>query len=136
MLGTFGISAPLERWSEAEIALVRGHVDWYKQRVQPLIQHGDEWFLTDPPPHDGNGEWASILYTSKDSATGVLFAFRLAHGDPSRDLALPGLDPDATYVVSSFEGSTEQRTGRALAAGFTVNAEEPFRSVLISLERR
>jgi alpha-galactosidase len=42
MLGTFGISAPVEKWSEDEITLVQSHVAWYKQRVRPLLHEGEQ----------------------------------------------------------------------------------------------
>jgi alpha-galactosidase len=135
MLGTFGISAPLDRWSADDLALVRRHVDWYKRHVQPLVQTGDEYFLTAPPPLDGNGDWAAIWYAAKDGGTGVLFAFHLAHGEPDRTFALPGLDPNATYCITPFDGDPDHRSGSDLAAGITVSADEPFRSVLIAVER-
>ena len=135
MLGTFGISAPLDRWSDDDFTLVRRHVDWYRRHVQPLVQHGDEYFLTVPPPLNGNGDWAAIWYAAKDAGTGVLFAFRLAHGETSHTFALPGLDPTATYRVTPFDRDPEHRSGSDLATGITVSASEPFRSVLIAVER-
>ncbi|MEA2594797.1 MAG: alpha-galactosidase, partial [Thermomicrobiales bacterium] len=135
MLGTFGISAPLDRWSSDDLAVVRRHVDWYKRHVQPLLQTGDEYFLTDPPPLDGNGDWAAIWYAAKDADRGALFAFRLGRGGAEQSFALPGLDPAATYRVTPFDGAAEQQTGKELFAGLTIAAAEPYRSVLIAAER-
>jgi alpha-galactosidase len=135
MLGTFGISAPVERWSEAEVAHVREHVIWYKQLVQPLIQTGDHFLLTGPPPLDGNGDWAAVWYVGKDAEKGVLFAFRLASGIGERTFALPGLDPSRRYAVTPFGGERVERSGEELAAGLMVTADERFRSALVAVER-
>jgi alpha-galactosidase len=135
MLGTFGISAPLEKWTPDDLTLVRQHVEWYKHFVQPLIQYGDEFFLTSPPPPDGSGTWAAISYAAKSADRAVLFAFRLASGAPETTLSIPGLDPTATYRLTTFEGDIQQHTGQNLANGITVTADEPFRSVLIAFER-
>lgn len=135
MLGAFGVSAPVERWSPDEIALVREHVAWYKRRVQPLIQAGDEYQLTPPPPVDGNGDWAAIWYAAKEAGRGVLLAFRLAGTESTRTFPLPGLDPDARYLVTPFDGKPEHRLGRELAVGLTVAVDESYRSALIAVER-
>lgn len=135
MLGTFGISAPVENWSEDEVALVRDHIAWYKRRVQPLIQHGDEYLLTDPPPVDGNGDWAAIWFAGKEKERGALLAFRLIGEQAVRTFALPGLDPAARYRVLRFGGEAEERSGQELAAGLVVTAAEPYRSMLIAVER-
>jgi hypothetical protein len=91
--------------------------------------------LTDAPPADGNGDWAAIAYTSKSADRAVLYAFRLQHGDLERTFAIPGLDLNAHYRITSFEGATQELSGRALASGFQVSANEPFRALLFSMER-
>jgi alpha-galactosidase len=135
MLGAFGISAPVERWSAEEVALVRAHVEWYRRQVQPLIQTGDQYLLSDPPPVDGNGDWATVWFASKGADHGVLFAFRLASADDNRSYALPGLDTAARYAVTTFEGERTEWTGAELANGVTVKAAAPYRSALLAVER-
>jgi alpha-galactosidase len=135
MLGTFGISAPLDRWSDDDVALVRRHVDWYKRHVQPLIQTGDEYLLTPAPPLDGNGDWAIVWYAAKTADRGVLFAFRLGHGEAEHAMPLPGLDPDATYLVTPFDETAEPRSGKELSEGITVRLGAPYRSVLLAVEK-
>jgi alpha-galactosidase len=135
MMGTFGVSAPLDRWSDDDLALVREHIDWYRQLVQPLIQSGDQYLLTGPPPLDGNGDWVAAWFASKGADRGVLFAFRLASTARRRSFALPGLDPGARYAVTPFGGRRSERTGTELAAGLAVTAGEPFRSALVAVER-
>jgi hypothetical protein len=68
LLGTFGINAPVEKWSANDIMLVQIHVAWYKQRVRPSLHDGDQYLLTEALPLDGNGEWAVVWYAAKDEA--------------------------------------------------------------------
>ena len=135
MLGSFGISAPLERWSAEEDAVVRKHVSWYRDVVWPVVQSGRQFMLTGAPPLDGNGDWAAVWYVEPEGTGGVLFAFRLANGLPERIFALPGLEARAVYRVTSPDGWNVTFTGEELGAGIAVAAELPFRSVLLSVEQ-
>ena len=134
MLGSFGASAPVEKWSDLDMAIFKQHADWYKQSVRHVIRHADQYLLTEAPPLDGNGDWAAIWYALPDATRGTLFAFRLANGAPTRTFALPGLDPSATYMLKSPEGWSATATGAQLAEGISLEAEAPFRSVLLSVE--
>ncbi|OJY65327.1 MAG: hypothetical protein BGP12_19235 [Rhodospirillales bacterium 70-18] len=106
MLGSFGISAPVQRWSEANLAAAAAHVALYRDHVRALVQSSDRYELTAPPPADGNGDWAVLWYAAKDGRSGVLFAFRLAGARAVRRFRLPGLaagmalaGPDAASAV-------------------------------------
>jgi alpha-galactosidase len=134
MLGSFGLSAPLDRWTDEDRAVASSHVTWYKQIIQPIILNGDQYFLTEPPPLDGNGDWAAVWYAARNGERGVLFAFRLAGTDPQRILALPGLEQEARYRLRTPEGWTDIRTGAQLAEGLLVEIGELFRSTLIYVE--
>ncbi|MFN8495828.1 MAG: alpha-galactosidase [Caldilineaceae bacterium] len=135
MLGTFGVSAPVDKWSVDELALMRQHVAWYKANVRPIIHTGDQYFLTEAPPLDGNGDWAAVWYVTKDGTRGHLFAFRLASADAERTFALPGLDATARYRLISPEGEQWEQSGATLAKGLSVTAAAPFRAVLWAVER-
>jgi hypothetical protein len=134
MLGSFGVSAPVDKWSDDDAAVFRQHADWYKQFVRPVIRQSNQYLLTEAPPLDGNGDWAAVWYALPDATQGTLFAFRLANGAPTRTFALPGLDPLATYTLKSPEGWSATATGAQLAKGISLEAEAPFRSVLLSIE--
>lgn len=135
MLGTFGISAPVDRWSAAEFAIAQTHVAWYRDHIRPLVQRGDQYLLTEAPPVDGNGDWAAIWYAAKDRSGGALFAFRLAGAAATRQFALPGLDPAARYRLRTPEGWNSAATGAELAAGLAIDIGEPFGSALIVVEQ-
>jgi alpha-galactosidase len=136
MLGSFGVSARLDLWPEADFATATRHVALYREELRPIIHHGDQYLLTEPPPLDGNGDWAAIWYAAKDGLSGVLFAFRLAGAAASRAFPLPGLRPDREYRVATYSDTLAPATGAALAAGLTVTIAAPFQSELCLIEAR
>lgn len=134
MLGTFGISAPIHRWSEADRAIAAAHVAVYKASIRAIIHHGDRYALTPPPPPDGNGDWAAIWYVTKDGLQGVLFAFRLAGPQDSRTFRLRGLRKNRRYRLSFHGGPESTATGAELDTGLGVVLDETFRSALCLVE--
>jgi len=122
MLASFGISAPVGDWSEADRDTVRAHVALYRERLRPLIHHGDQYLLTAPPPLDGQGDWAAIWYVAKDGGAGALFAFRL-QGAATRDFALPGLAAGPRRLEGEAAG--------LVADGVRVTLAAPFSSALV-----
>jgi alpha-galactosidase len=134
MLGAFGISAPIDRWPDADIDVVADHVALYKDKLRPIIHHGDQYYMTPPPPPDGNGDWAAVWYLAKNASAGVLFAFRLAGWASGRVFQLTGLLPDSQYRVSYMSGETTVASGEALSRGLAVNLPERFQSELCLIE--
>ena len=134
MLGTFGISAPIDRWAPADIATTASHVALYASTVRPLVHHGNQYYLTRAPTPDGSSDWAAMWYAAKDGASGVLFAFRLAGADGSRAFRLPGLREATRYRVTFGSGESLTRSGAELAAGLPIALAEPFRSELCLVE--
>ena len=135
MLGNFGVSAPLNRWSDGDMAVVKKHILWYKQFVRPLLPLSRQYLLTDAPPLNGNGDWAAIWYAHPEGAGGVLFAFRLANGQSARTFPLPGLNEQTLYRLTPVDGQFITRTGQELRAGIEVEADAPFCSVLLSVDK-
>lgn len=134
MLGTLGISAPVDRWSTADIAIAASHVELYVAKVRPLVHHGDQYYLTRGPQPDGNGDWAAIWYAAKDGRSGVLFAFRLSGADGTRRFRLAGLRDDTRYRITLGSGRSVAMSGTELAAGLEVALSETFRSELCLVE--
>lgn len=133
MLGTFGISAPVNTWSEAEITLAAQHVAWYREHVRPRVKSADQYLLTEQPPLDGKGDWAAIWYANKDRRGGAGFFFRL-EGAATRSFALPGLDPARRYRIRYLDGATLEATGADLAADLTISRDAPFTSAAIAVD--
>jgi len=134
MLGSFGISARVDRWSEADIAVAAAHVRFYQRHLRPVIQHGRQYLLTMPPAPDGSGDWAAIWYTRRDRAGGVLLAFRLSGSDAERTFRLPGLSRDRRYHARLFEARDWAPLPEPLDVGLTVHLDTPFRSALYRIE--
>jgi alpha-galactosidase len=136
MLGSFGISAAIDRWPEADLVIVAEHVALYRNKLLSIIHHGNQYFLT-PPPIDGSGDWAAIWYVAKDGSNGVLFAFRLGGGEGSRSFPLPGLSSEKGYQASLFSaGSVMDTTGEGLARGLSLTVPGQFQSELVVVEAR
>ncbi len=135
MLGSFGISATIDRWPEADLVVAAEHVALYRNKLRSIIHHGHQYLLTPPPPTDGNGDWAAIWYVAKDGSNGVLFAFRLAAAETSRVFPLAGLISDKGYRASLFSaGSIVDATGEALAQGLNIIVLGQFQSELVLVE--
>ncbi len=134
MLGTFGISAPVHRWSEADRATAAAHVAIYKTSLRAIIHHGDRYALTPPPPPEGNGDWAAVWHVTKDGLQGVLFAFRLAGPEKKRTFPLRGLRKGRRYRLSFQDGPQRTATGAELEAGLGVVLDQTFRSALCLVE--
>ena len=134
MLGSFGISARVDRWAGGDFAVAAAHVALYREKLRAIIHHGDQYLLTRPPQADGSGDWAAIWYMAKNGRSGVLFAFRLGSPETSRVFALPGLLPDERYRVSLFGNTVTTSSGYALASGLAITIPGQFQSELCLVE--
>ncbi len=134
MLGSFGISARIDSWSEADMATAAAHVAAYTDWVRPLIHHGDQYLLTKGPPPGPGGDWAAIWYAAKDGQSGALFAFRLDSRDNSRAFGLPGLLAKQRYRVSNALGVLTVATGAALGSGLRITIPGKYRSDLLRVD--
>jgi len=135
MLGSFGISASIDRWPEADIVVAAEHVALYRNKLRSIIHHGDQYFLTPPPPSDGGNDWAAIWYATKDGSSGILFAFRLGSSEPSRIFRLAGLVAHTRYRASLLSaGTILHATGKKLARGLEITVSGLFQSELVLVE--
>lgn len=125
MLGSFGLSAPIDTWSAAERVQAAGAVALYRTRVRALVAEGDQYMLTAAPPRDGHGDWAALWFVAKDGHAGVLFAFRL-EGDAAHDFPLPGLRAGLRHLEGAYAAPTD--------TGVRVCLPAPFRSALVLVE--
>ncbi len=134
MMGSFGIGAPLDRWSEADLERLHHHVKIYKD-LRHLICDGNEVRLTPDPPRDGTGSWAAMLFVAQDGSEAALFAFRLRSTSLHRTFRVPDLWPDTRYVVTDdADELVIETTGRALAGlGIEVSLPRRFTSTLLKV---
>jgi hypothetical protein len=137
MLGSFGISASIDRWPEADLVVAAEHVVLYRSKLRLLIHHGDQYFLTPPPVMDGGDGWAAIWYAAKDRSGGVLLAFRLGSNDASHIFPLAGLTPEQSYRASLLSaGSVLDTAGEELGRGIEIIVPGSFQSELVLVEAR
>ena len=134
MLGSFGISAAIDRWTAADIATAQAHIALYIEHVRDIVHHGDQYQLTEAATSRGNGDWAAIWYVAKDGARGALFVFRLAGAAATRVFPLPGLAATRRYRARFFPAAPIELAGAALAGGLSVTIESTFSSALCLVE--
>jgi alpha-galactosidase len=135
MLGSFGISASIDRWPEDDLVIAAEHIALYRSKLRSIIHHGDQYLLTRAPPADGSGVWAALWYVTKDGLNGVLFAFRLGSTETSRVFPLAGLRSDQAYRASLFSAeSIVDTTGEALTRGLGITIPGQFQSELVLVE--
>lgn len=133
MLGSFGVSAPVQRWSEDDIETVRRRVRWYRDRIRPILPTSRQYLVTDQPGLHGEGDWAAMWYAARDGRAGSLAVFRLESPRPEVELALPGLDPTTRFDLVTPHGPIGTVLGRDLEAGLSVRVPNRFRSTLVSV---
>jgi alpha-galactosidase len=135
MMGAFGISAPLDRWSAHDFAEVSGSVTWYKNHQQRLLPRSKQYLLGSPPSIDGDTEWNGVWYAEENGASGTALLFRL-QGQEEFLARMPGLDSQVEYTVHGIPGKPALRmSGDNLANGLNVRLDSPFSSVAITAVR-
>lgn len=134
MLSSFGVSAPLQKWSADDFAFVGVEIARYKSLVRDLLPVSNQYMLTEQPPLAGGGDWAAMWFVAQDRGHGSLSTFRL-EGEPRRAFALAGLEPTALYEVSTSGGQVGRFLGAQLAESFAVDLDAPYRSQMFHVQR-
>lgn len=133
MLGSFGLSARVGDWPDADITTAANEIDWYKGVARPIIRGGDQYILTKAPKLDGTGGWAAMWFCAKDQASGVALIFRLEAAGQMQRFALAGLAPAGTYRVSMPGIADQVLTGAVLLAGINVTLTTPYSSQRVTI---
>lgn len=97
MSGNFGIMLNLARESQADLAVVKESISWYKNHRR-LIQYGDFYRLINP----FTSNYGSWLFIDEQQEKGVLFFFQVL-SEPSKVLQkvkLYGLDAESNYEIA------------------------------------
>ena len=102
MQGSLGIGADLNKYTADDFATAKRLVAEYKQ-IRATVQRGALYRILPP----GNGSQQSATeYVSRDGRQVAVFAFQLSsvehYGFPT--LKLEGLDENANYTLTPFEG--------------------------------
>ncbi|MDE3106341.1 MAG: alpha-galactosidase, partial [Acidobacteriota bacterium] len=108
MQGSLGVGANLNHWNAEDFATAKQLIDAYKG-IRETVQHGSLYRLISP--RDGS-EQSVTESVSLDRKQGVVFAFlhSSAMNYPFPRVYLRGLDPHATYKVTSIWGNLAKDT--------------------------
>ena len=100
MMGSLGIGANLNRWSQEDFGLATKMIEYYKS-VRQTVQEGNLYRLFSPR----EGDLTANQYVSQDGKQSVLYAFLRSqqYGRPAPTIYLKGLDENATYRVRSID---------------------------------
>ncbi len=135
MMGWCTMMTDLSRWTPGQKSAARRQFEVYKQRLRPLIQHGNLYHVSERP--DGR-RWDGIEYYHPADGRGVLFAFRGTTAERSHPFRFKGLEPAARYRLVCEDASIPPcvMTGRQLMeTGLTVVLTETESSELVHLAR-
>lgn len=114
MQGSLGIGANISKWNDSEMTTAKRLIAAYHQ-VQNTIVQGDLYRLISPR---NGSEFSATQTVSHDQSQSVVFVFihSTQEGRGFPILKLRGLDPAASYAVSSIEG-TLRAGSPAVASG-------------------
>lgn len=137
MMGSLGIGANLNHWSEADAKLATEMIGTYKS-IRKTVQEGDLYRLFSAR----DGMLTSNLYVATDGNQAALFAFLHAQQfrQDSPSITLKGLDPSAIYRLKTIDnklvGQGREFSGAYLMGnGLNFNLTGDFDSTLVILER-
>ena len=135
MLGWCTIMLDMNAWTAEQNASAKKQFDLYKQRLRPLIAHGNLYHVSERP--DGK-RWDGMLYVDPKGAGGVLFAFRAKNEEASHVFKLKGLEAAARFKLTFEDGSSQPLTltgDELMQQGLTVRLPQTDSSELVFLTR-
>jgi alpha-galactosidase len=137
MMGSLGIGANLNKWSEQDLTLATKMVTYYKS-IREAVQQGDLYRLSSPR----NGSLTARQYISQDERQSVVFAFLQSQQfrRPAPTVYLRGLDDKASYRISSIDDKLIEKQNTLSGAylmnhGLNFNLSGDFDSTSITLEK-
>ena len=136
MMGSMGIGANLNRWSDQDFSLASRMVSYYKT-IRATVQEGDLYRLASPR----EGELTASQYVSHDGRQSVLFAFLRSQQflRPTPTIYPRGLDPNSNYRLISIDDKLLDKADVLSGAylmnhGLDFNLIGDFDSTSITLE--
>lgn len=106
MQGGLGVGANLNHWTQDDFATAKRLIAEYKS-IRETVQRGALYRLIAPQE---NSRQSATEYVARDGSQAVVFAFLLSsvEYDPYPVLKLEGLDEDAMYTLTPFEGKASE----------------------------
>lgn len=133
MMGLWAMSADATKWSKVKIEACKKDIAAYK-RNRPIIRDGNVYHVLPQP--DGK-HWDGLEYYHPQKGMGVFFVFRPDNNEPSKTVALKGLNAAAKYRVS-FEDSKKSyiSTGKNLMThGVTIVLPQKYGSEIVYFKK-
>lgn len=137
MMGSLGIGANLNKWSEADSSQATKMIAYYKS-IRATVQEGDLYRLASPR----EGSFSANQYVSRNGKQSVLFAFQHAqqYGLPAPTVYLRGLDEKATYRLKPLDGKLIEKLETASGAylmhhGLNLEMKGDFDSTSVLVEK-
>lgn len=128
MMGSFGISAPVDDWGQEDIRRVADQVALYRS-LRRIIQNGSCYRFTEDPVRGVNWDWASMGFHHEEDKTAVLFAYRLLGDEDSLDIRLPSSWRARSIAVLAGEAET-----RLKGSELRVEIPEKMRSCVMQVK--
>lgn len=101
MTGRLGMEIQPKNMTDFEKDVCRTAISDYKSKIRPVVQFGDLYRLESP---NGDKPVSALMYVSPDKDKAVYFWYK--HRAEAREklpqIAMNGLDPEATYKVSEL----------------------------------
>ncbi len=119
MQGSLGIGANITKWNDEEMATAKRLISAYHQ-VQATIVQGDLYRLISPR---NGSEFSATQTVNRDKGQSVVFAFihSTQEGRGFPHLKLKGLDPKASYAITSIEGAVGKGTPTTATGAWWMN---------------
>jgi alpha-galactosidase len=130
MMGTLGIGANLNHYSEKQLKKAQKHIAEYKE-IRHLVQEGDMYRLLSPR----TSNLSAVQYVAQDKSEAVVFVFLHSsrYNWNNYRLRLQGLDPKTVY---SAKGHLPNVSGQALmSSGLRLQWNGDFKSACIRITR-
>ena len=137
MMGSLGIGANLNHWSDDDLSFASQMIAHYKA-IRETVQQGRLYRLASPR----EGTFTANEYLSEDGRQAVLFAFLQAQQllRPAPVVCLRGLDPEAVYRIRTIDDklvdSRDNTSGAALMnRGIGLRLGGDFDGTMLVFER-
>jgi alpha-galactosidase len=117
MMGSLGIGANLNKWSQEDFGLATKMVAYYKS-VRQTVQEGKLYRLFSPR----EGDFTANQYVSQDGNQAVVYAFLRSqqYGRPAPIVYLQGLDERAIYRVRTIDDKLMSKA-QTLSGSYLMN---------------
>lgn len=134
MIGQYGISSDLTRWSVEAINVAKRNLSLYK-KIRNIFVGANVYHLTNQPDYFNPQNWSIIQYDNPNLKKMLIMAHRLKHGMKDISCYLKNIVPDKKYKFIFESAETYSIDGKTLISyGFLITLPFEFNSAAIVVE--